>query len=289
MPTRMMAAQANLAVSPSDRSSVLRNLLNLGRTVVMGILNITPDSFSDGGEFFHPDQALAQARKIAAEGADILDIGAESTRPYGGQRPVTADDELARLKPVLPVAVTLGVPVSIDTIKAPVATWALDQGAAIVNDVWGLQRDPGMAPLVAERGVPVIVMHNRDSADPAIDIVADVNSFFSRSLEIADRAGIRRDMIVLDPGIGFGKTPEQSIACIARLAEFKSFGLPLLLGASRKRFIASIVPSEPQQRIPGSLAAHLLAVENGASIVRVHDVAETIQALRVDTALRSAR
>ena len=184
---------------------------------------------------------------MAEQGADILDIGAESTRPYGGMKPVSADEEKARLAPVLPTAIELGLPVSIDTIKANVAAWALDQGAAIVNDVWGLQRDPAMAPLVAERGVPVIVMHNRETADPAIDIIAEVSAFFTRSLEIAERAGIARDKIVLDPGIGFGKTPEQSIACIARLAEFKRFGLPLLVGASRKRFINSVTPSQPDR------------------------------------------
>ena len=200
-------------------------------------------------------------------------------------RPTT---RLARLAPVLPAAVKLGLPVSIDTIKASVAAWALDQGATIVNDVWGLQRDPDMATLVAERGVPVIVMHNREAADEAIDIVADVVAFFSRSLEIAERAGIARDKIVLDPGIGFGKTPEQSIVCIARLAEFKRFGLPLLVGASRKRFINSVTPSPPDQRIGGSIASHLLAVENGAAIVRAHDVAETVQALRVAAAIEAA-
>ena len=191
--------------------------------------------------------------------------------------------------PVLPAVVELGVPVSIDTMKAGVAAWALDQGAAIVNDVWGLQRDPDMAPLVAARGVPVIVMHNREAADPTIDIVADVIAFFARSLEIAGRAGIARDKIVLDPGIGFGKTPEQSIICIARLAEFKRFGLPLLVGASRKRFIDSVTPSPPDERLGGSIASHLLAVENGAAIVRVHDVAETVQALRVAAAIEAAR
>src|SRR5215510_4697317 len=147
--------------------------------------------------------------------SDINDIGAESTRPYGGPVPVSADDEKARLATVLPEVVRLGVPVSIDTIKASIAAWALDQGAAIVNDVWGLQRDPEMAPLVAKRSVPVVVMHNRESADPAVDIVSDVVEFFSRSLEIAARAGVPREYIVLDPGIGFGKTPEKSITCIA--------------------------------------------------------------------------
>ena len=222
-------------------------------------------------------------------GADILDIGAESTRPYGGNKGVGAAEELARLKPVLPEVVKLGVPVSIDTIKADVAAWALDEGAAIVNDVWGLQRDERMAPLVARRGVPVIVMHNRDKADAAIDIVADVIAFFARSLEIAAQAGIARDRIVLDPGIGFGKTPEQSILCLARLADFKRFGLPLLVGASRKRFIASVSPSEPTERIGGSLATHLIAARDGAAILRVHDVREMVQALRVTQAIETAR
>ena len=274
-------------------SDALSHLLALGRPLVMGVLNITPDSFSDGGQFFDPATAIGHAREMAGQGtgfgADILDIGAESTRPYGGMQPVTADDELARLKPVLPAVAKFGVPVSIDTIKAEVAAWALDQGATIVNDVWGLQRDPDMAPLVARRGVPVIVMHNRESADETIDIIADINAFFTRSLEIAAQAGIARDRIVLDPGIGFGKTPEQSIQCLGRLGAFKHFGLPLLVGASRKRFINTVVPSKPSERIGGSIAAHLLAVQQGAAIVRVHDVAETVQALRVAAAIEAAR
>jgi dihydropteroate synthase len=269
-------------------SNTLAALFSLGRPLVMGVLNVTPDSFSDGGQFMDPAVAVAHAAEMAQQGADILDIGAESTRPYGDPVPVSADDEKARLAPVLPEVVKLGLPVSIDTIKASIATWALDQGAAIVNDVWGLQRDPDIAPLVAKRGVPVIVMHNREAADAAIDIVADVVAFFSRSLEIAARAGIARKNIVLDPGIGFGKTPEQSMTCLARLAEFKRFGLPLMVGASRKRFINTVTPSTPAERIGGSIAAHLLAVQKGAAIVRVHDVAETVQALRVRTAIEGA-
>jgi len=269
--------------------NALSALLSRGRPLVMGILNVTPDSFSDGGQFVEPHVAIAHANEMAGAGADILDIGAESTRPYGGAVPVSAEDEKARLAPVLPAVVNLGLPVSIDTIKAPIAAWALDQGASIVNDVWGLQRDPDMAALVAERGVPVIVMHNREAADPVIDIIADVLAFFYRSLEIAAHAGIAREGIVLDPGIGFGKTPEQSITCIARLAEFKRFGLPLLVGASRKRFISTVTPSPPTERIGGSISAHLLAVENGAAIVRAHDVKETVQALRVAAAIEAAR
>jgi dihydropteroate synthase len=251
---------------------------------VMGVLNITPDSFSDGGAFIAPESALAQARRMIAEGADIIDIGAESTRPYGSL-PVTAEDELRRLEPVFSEVVALGVPVSIDSMKSAVAAWALDRGAAIANDVWGLQRDAGMADLIAERNVPVVVMHNRDAADPAIDIMKDIAAFFARSLDIAGKAGIAREKIVLDPGIGFGKTPEQSMTALARLAELRSFGLPILVGASRKRFISSVTPSEPQQRLGGSIAAHLLAAQNGAKIIRAHDVAETVQALRVAAAI----
>jgi dihydropteroate synthase len=277
-----------MTVADVEIRDPLSALLAQARPLVMGILNITPDSFSDAGQFFDPAVAIAHAREMAQHGADILDIGAESTRPYGGAQPVSADEELARLKPVLPKIVKHGPPVSIDTIKARTAAYALDAGAAIINDVWGLQRDPDMAPLVARRGVPVIVMHNRDGADPTIDIVADVIAFFARSLEIAARAGIARDKIVLDPGIGFGKTPEQSILCLGRLAKFKRFGLPLLVGASRKRFINSVVPSAPSERIGGSIAAHLLAAQQGAAILRVHDVHETVQALRVAAAIGAA-
>jgi len=250
----------------------------------MGILNITPDSFSDGGRFISPERALAQARRMVAEGVDVIDIGAESTRPYGSQ-PVSIEDELTRLKPVLADIVSLGVPISIDSMKSAVTAWALDVGATIANDVWGLQRDPDMARLVAARRCPIIIMHNRDSADPSIDIIKDVSEFFARSLEIAAQAGILRDNIALDPGIGFGKTPEQSMTVLARLREFRSFGLPLLVGASRKRFIATVSPSEPDQRLGGSIAAHLIAAKAGARIIRTHDVFEMVQALRVATAI----
>ncbi|MGB7035696.1 MAG: dihydropteroate synthase [Xanthobacteraceae bacterium] len=270
---------AQLLTKPRPRS----------RPLLMGVLNVTPDSFSDGGQFLEASAAIEHARQLAAEGADIIDIGAESTRPYGGMRPVTIEEERARLEPILPAAATLGVPVSIDTMKAQVAAWALGAGATLVNDVWGLQRDPDMARVVAEHGAPVIIMHNRDTADPNIDIIADVTDYFSRSLEIAWAANIAHDRIVLDPGIGFGKTAEQSLACIARLHEWRGFDLPLLIGASRKRFINTIVPSNPGERLGGSLAAHLIAAENGAAILRVHDVAPTAQALAVAAAIRSAR
>jgi len=273
-----------------DRASnPLTRLLALGRPLVMGVLNVTPDSFSDGGRFLDPAAALEQARRMIAEGADILDIGAESTRPYGGAVAVPVEEEMRRLAPVLPAAVALGAPVSIDTMKAAIAERAIADGAAIVNDVWGLQRDPDLACVIADHKVPVIIMHNRAAADPALDIMADIAAFFERSLAIAARAGIARENIVLDPGIGFGKTPEQSIVAIARLAELKSFRLPLLLGASRKRFIDKVSPAPPEQRLGGSIAAHLAAVEAGAAIIRTHDVAATVQALRIAAAIGSAR
>jgi dihydropteroate synthase len=277
------AAAMPTAPHPLDR------LLAERRPIVMGILNLTPDSFADGGRFVDPAVAIAHAERMIAEGADIIDVGAESTRPYPGMRPVSADEELARLMPVLSRVIALGAPVSIDTIKAEIAAHALAAGAAIVNDVWGLQRDPEMAGVVAAHGVPVVITHNRETVDPALDIIADMENFFSRSLEIAWRADIARDRIVLDPGIGFGKTPEQSLTAIARLDRLRAFGLPLLIGLSRKRFINAVVPSQPQDRLAGSLAGAVLAVLEGAAIVRVHDVAETVQALRVAAAIRAAR
>jgi dihydropteroate synthase len=282
-------AAANATAKGNVLTQLLAKVRPSGRPLIMGVLNVTPDSFSDGGQFIAPAAAIAQARRLAAEGADIIDIGGESTRPYGGMRPVTAEDERARLETIVPAAAALGVPISIDTMKASVAAWALEAGASIVNDVWGLQRDPDMARVVADHGAPVVIMHNRDSVDPAIDIISDVSEFFSRSLEIAWGAGIAHDRIVLDPGIGFGKTPDQSLACIARLDAWRGFDAPLLIGASRKRFIASVTPSEPTERLGGSIAAHLLAADNGAVIIRTHDVAPTLQALAVAAAIRQAR
>jgi len=284
----MMAAPPRSNPAATQLHPVLRDLFARHLPVVMGVLNVTPDSFSDGGRFTEPELALAQAKRMIAEGAGILDIGAESTRPYGS-KPVTADEELQRLKNILPAVAALETPVSIDTMKASVAAWALSNGAAIANDVWGLQRDPDMARVVADHDAPVVVMHNRDSVDPAVDIVQDMIAFFSRSLDIAAKANIPRGSIVLDPGIGFGKSPEQSMTALARLDDLNQFGLPLLVGASRKRFISAVSPSEPDQRIGGSIAAHLLAAQRGAKIIRAHDVAETVQALRVASAIEDKR
>src|SRR5215212_4424103 len=269
--------------------NILSLLLAKKRPIIMGVLNVTPDSFSDGGQFLDPSVALQHANRLIEEGADIIDIGAESTRPYGGAKPVTLEEELSRLQHVLPAVVQMGIPVSIDSMKPEVALWALGLGASIVNDVWGLQRDPNMARVVAEHGVPVIVMHNRYKAEASINIMSDINAFFTHSIDLAQKAGILRECMVLDPGIGFGKTPEQSMEAIAKLETFKRFNLPILVGASRKRFIDSVSPSAPLERVGGSLAAHLLAVRNGAAIIRTHDVAETIQAIKVDNALRAIK
>lgn len=284
----LVRQEAGYPGGETNSPDLLARLLALGRPLVMGVLNVTPDSFSDGGRFFDPAAAIKQASRMVADGADILDIGAESTRPYGGAVAVPSAEEIERLARVLPAAVRLGVPVSIDTMKASVAEWAVTAGAAMVNDVWGLQRDNELARVVAQCGVPMIVMHNRQAADPSSDIMTDIAAFFSRSLDLAARAGIARQNIVLDPGIGFGKTAEQSLTAIARIGELKSFGLPLLVGASRKRFIDKVSPAPPDQRLGGSIAAHVLAVMGGAAIVRTHDVPETLQALRVAAAIRSA-
>ncbi|WP_315798357.1 MULTISPECIES: dihydropteroate synthase [unclassified Bradyrhizobium] len=281
------------AISPHSASDLtsshplLRPWLVRPFPAVMGILNVTPDSFSDGGRFDAPERAIAQAERMIAAGADIIDIGAESTRPYKGAVPVTAEEELARLQPILPAIVALGVPVSIDSMKSQVVDYALNHGAAIANDVWGLQRDPAMAAVVAAHGAPVVVMHNRAAVDPEIDIIEDMLGFFARSLDIAAKAGIPIGNIVLDPGIGFGKTAQQSMTALARLDAFARFGLPLLVGASRKRFISTVVASEPQERLGGSIAAHLIAARRGAAIIRAHDVAETVQAVRVAAAIEA--
>jgi dihydropteroate synthase len=280
-------SDASSETASTTNASLLARLLAPQRTLVMGILNVTPDSFSDGGAFLSPDAAVAHAEQMIAEGADIIDIGAESTRPSTSRVAVSAEEELRRLKFVLPAVVRFGRPDSVDTMKATIAAWALDNGAALVNDVWGLQRDPEMADVVARYRVPVIVMHNRDVAEARIDIMADIAAFFERSLGIAARAGIARDLIVLDPGIGFGKTAEQSMTAIARLDRLKTFGLPLLVGASRKRLINAVVPAPPDQRLGGSIAAHILAAERGATIIRAHDVAATVQALRVMAAIEA--
>ena len=266
-------------------------LAGLGqRTLVMGILNVTPDSFSDGGEFATADSALAHGLTLEAEGADILDVGGESTRP--GHRPIPADEEQARVLPAIEALVRrLRIPISIDTYKASTARLALKAGARVVNDVWGLQREPEIAHVAADGGAPVIVMHNRQAADPALDIVDEMRRFFDRSISIARRAGLPDRDIILDPGLGFGKSAAQHLEALRRLPEIKALGFPVLVGVSRKSLLGRIgdpsVP--PRDRLIGSVAGHVLAATLGADIVRVHDVRPHVEALRVvDAVMRVA-
>jgi dihydropteroate synthase len=243
------------------------------RPVIMGIVNVTPDSFSDGGRFHAPQAALAQARKLAADGADIVDVGAESTRP--GHIPLSAEEEWARLEPMLAALVAdCGVPVSIDTYKAATARRALRAGVALVNDIWGLQRDPDMAHAIAEAGAGVVAMHNRESVDADIDIVSDMLRFFERSLAIAEAAGVPRSRILLDPGIGFGKTREQDFAALRAVPELLRLGPPLLIGVSRKRLFGALLGAEVDARLIATIAANLIAATEGAHVFRVHDAAE---------------
>ncbi|MTH97845.1 dihydropteroate synthase [Roseibium sp. RKSG952] len=246
---------------------------------IMGILNVTPDSFSDGGLHHAADQALAHARQMIAEGAGILDIGGESTRP--GATPVSLEDEWARLDPVIDAVVDLGVPISIDTYKAEIARRACARGAVIINDVWGLQKDPAMPEIAAASGAHVVMMHNRTAADAGIDILADIDHSFERSMSLADRAGIPKEKQILDPGFGFGKTIDQNFRILNCLDSLKKHGLPILAGASRKRMIGAVLNVETEDRLFGSLAVHMIALQKGASIVRAHDVLPHVHAAKM--------
>jgi len=258
------------------------------RPLIMGILNLTPDSFSDGGRFQGLDAARAQAQALAEGGADILDVGAESTRP--GHTPVPADEEWRRLEPVLrPLVAEIALPFSIDTYKAATAERALALGVSVVNDVWGLQRDPKMAETVAEAGAGLVVMHNRETVDREIDIVEDMLRFFERSLGLADRAGIERGKILIDPGIGFGKSRAQNLQALKATGRLKdAFGLPVLIGVSRKRMFGELLGAGVDDRLIGTLAANLAALARGASVFRVHDAAEHRAALTVFEAIANA-
>lgn len=252
---------------------------------VMGILNVTPDSFSDGGLWTERAAALRQAGRMAEEGAAIIDIGGESTRP--GHTPVSAEDEAARVLPIVEaVKRETGLPVSIDTYKAEVARAALEAGADMVNDIWGLRRDGGeMAALIAGTGAACCLMHNRERAEYA-DFMADMLSDLRETLAIADRAVIARSSIVLDPGIGFGKTYEQNLIAMNRLDELLAFGCPVLLAASRKSVIGLTLDLPADQRLEGTIATTVAGVLRGAAFVRVHDVKENLRAARMALAIR---
>jgi dihydropteroate synthase len=255
------------------------------RTLVMGILNLTPDSFFDGGRHDSVEKAEIQALQLEREGADWLDLGAESSRP--GASAVNEAEELRRLLPVIErIRRLVRVPLSVDTAKASVAKAALTAGATWINDIWGLQGDAAMAAVVAEAGASVIVMHNqRGTRYPDGGVVAGVSRFFETSLRLAARAGIPSERVVLDPGIGFGKTPEQNLAVLRALGEFRSFGRPLLLGASRKSVIGHVLDLPPTERLEGSLATTVAAVAAGVDAVRVHDVQAHVRAARMADAI----
>jgi dihydropteroate synthase len=270
------------AAAREQRDAFLRKLAS--PPAVMGILNLTPDSFSDGGQFADVDAAVAHASAMAAAGADVIDVGGESTRPEAAA--VSAAEEFARIEPVLArLASEAGAPISIDTYKAEIAARAAQLGAIIVNDVWGLQKDPAMADTVAAAETALVIVHNRAEKDAAVDIVADMERFFDRSLALAAKAGISNERIILDPGIGFAKTSAQNRAAFAHIAKLKQRGLPILVGLSRKRFLGADAPA--LNTLAGTIAANLTAAALGAAIFRVHDVAEHVAALKTFFTLRT--
>jgi dihydropteroate synthase len=262
----------------AKRDSFLKKVKS--QPAVMGILNLTPDSFSDGGRFQAIDVAIDHAKAMVAAGCDIVDVGGESTRP--GAAPVPEAEELARIEPVLThLARELDGPLSIDTYKAAIAARAVDIGAVMINDVWGLQRDPKMADVVAQTEAALVITHNRAERDGSVDIFADMRQFFDRSLALAAKAGVRSEAIILDPGIGFGKTTQQNVEALRRIPDLKDYGFPILIGASRKRFLGSLTGDGIEGTLIGTVAVNLIAAQAGASIFRVHDVAEHVAALRV--------
>jgi dihydropteroate synthase len=258
-------------------------------TKLMGVVNVTPDSFSDGGLYLDPEAAVAHGRELAEAGAEILDVGGESTRP--GAVPVSAAEELRRVVPVIQALSGSGARISVDTSKAAVAAAALDAGAEIVNDVTALRADPEIAPLCAARGATVVLMHmlgepRTMQEDPRYDdVVAEVRAFLAERLEAAVAAGIAEERVWLDPGIGFGKTGAHNMELLRRLGELCELGRPLVIGTSRKSFIGKVDGSPADQRLGGTIATSVLAAAEGAAVLRVHDVAEVRQALTVAAAI----
>lgn len=254
--------------------------------LIMGIVNVTPDSFSDGGKHDTTDAAINHAMKLADEKADILDIGGESTRP--GAAEVTTAQELDRILPVIKQLSNMtAITISIDTYKATVARSALDAGATIVNDVWGLQREPEIANVAADHNATVVINHWEQDNDPTIDIIDRLKKFYDQSIIIAHKAGITDDRIVLDPGIGFGKNVNENLTILDRQAELTELGYPLLIGTSRKSFLGILLGKEPDKRLFGTIATNVLATQRGAAIFRVHDVAAHKDAIRVTHAILS--
>ena len=259
--------------------------LDLGeRAQVMGVLNVTPDSFSDGGRFDTVEEALIQARRMVGEGAAIVDVGGESTRP--GAEPVTALDEQRRALPVIEaLAAERSCLISIDTYREETARLAVAAGAHIVNDVWGLQREPDIARLAAETGAGLVIMHTGRGREKLPDVIADQLAFLGRSLEIAEKCGVRRDQIVLDPGFGFAKDSEENLQLMVRFDELQRLGLPLMAGTSRKRFIGYVTGRDADARAAGTAATSVILRLKGAALFRVHDVAINVDALALADAM----
>lgn len=264
------------------------------RTLIMGVLNVTPDSFSDGGKFYDPIRAIQHGVKLTRDGADIIDVGGGSTRP--GSDPIPVNEELKRVMPVIEALTQeIDVPISIDTYRAEVAAGALDAGASIVNDVSALRFDDEMVELVADREAPVILMHMKGrpkdmQENPSYeDLLAEIQAFFQERIDFAQERGVEPEKIVLDPGIGFGKTVDHNLLILKHLSHFRSLGKPILLGTSRKSFIGHVLHAEVDQREEGTAATVAVGVWNGAQIVRVHDVARIAPVVRMTDAILSAR
>lgn len=261
-----------------------RELVFGERTLIMGILNLTPDSFSDGGDFISADKAVEHAKKMIAEGADIIDIGGESSRP--GHVRIDAEEELRRVLPVIKrLREETDAILSLDTIRAEVAEEGIKNGIHIVNDIWGFQEDARLAGIAAKYETPVVLMHNQNGTDYKGDIIEEIIRFLRESVRIALEAGVSDDKIILDPGIGFGKTAEQNIAVMSRLKEIRALGYPVLLGTSRKSMIGHILGLPPKERGEGTVATTVLGIAQGVDIVRVHDVLENSRAVKVTDAI----
>ncbi|CEI73451.1 MULTISPECIES: dihydropteroate synthase [Romboutsia] len=254
------------------------------RTYIMGILNVTPDSFSDGGDFNNIDKAINRAKEMVREGVDIIDLGGESTRP--GHKYVEADEEIKRIIPVIKeLKKEVNVPISVDTYKAKVADEALKLGVEMINDIWGLKKDKDMASTIAKYDAHVCIMHNQDGTNYDGDIIEEMKKSLLESIKIGLNAGIKKEKIVLDPGIGFGKNVEQNLEVLRRLDELNSLGYPILLGTSRKSVIGHVLNVEPKERLEGTIATTVLGIRDGISIVRVHDVKENLMAAKMADAI----
>ncbi len=288
-----IASEVEAVLSNYERRSFIINFpgkaVEVDRTLVMGVLNVTPDSFSDGGQYLRPEDAVRRGEQMMQEGADLLDVGAESTKP--GSDPLSPHEEWRRLEPVLKALVDkLEIPVSVDTYKPETAAKALDMGASMVNDVTGL-RDEEMMRIVAKFDVPAVIMHMQ--GDPKTmqqspqyeEVVADILRFLRGRVEAAVKGGADEEKLIVDPGLGFGKTLKHNLDLLRRLGEFRSLGRPILVGPSRKSFIGMVLDLEVEERLEGSIAAAVVAASRGASIVRVHDVKETVRALRIADAI----